>query len=154
MIQRKQSLWLLIAALLNAGVFYFDLYKYDAGAPKPLLDKQVMVSSAMHLRVADHFPSLLIALVMTLLPLVTIFLFKNRKRQIGISFISMIAIIAFMALTLKRVSDLGALAPPPVNASYGAGAVLPVAALVFLFLAILGIRKDNKLVKSMDRLRD
>jgi hypothetical protein len=86
--------------------------------------------------------------------LITIFMFSNRKRQISLSFFGIVAIVSFMALTLKRVSDLGALTPQPVNASYGAGAVLPVVALVFLFFAILGIRKDNKLVKSMDRLRD
>jgi len=31
MIQRKQSLWLLLAALLNSGVLFFDLYRmHDA----------------------------------------------------------------------------------------------------------------------------
>ena len=143
MIQRKQSLWLLVAALLNAGVFFFDLYHTHnlvngvdtIGAP---------------LRIGDHYPSLLLALVMTALPLVTIFMYKKRKQQLAMSFVSVLAIIAFISMTLTRV---GSITPPPASGSYWVGAVLPVMATLFLFIAMLGIRKDDKLVKSMDRLR-
>ena len=142
MIQRKQSLYLFIAALLNAGVFYFDLYK-----------THTMVNGADtlgQLRVSDHYPSLLLALVMTLLPFITIFMFGNRKRQMRMSFVSILAVISFITLTLSRVTRI---TPPPSSGSYWIGAVLPVIAVVFLFLAILGIRRDENLVKSMDRLR-
>ncbi len=143
MIQRKQSVYLFLAALLNAGVFYFNLYQYH------LIDSGPIVP----LRVNDHFPSLLIALLITLIPLITIFLFNNRKRQISLSFLSLLGIIAFIALMLWRVNGLSKLVPPPHDGSYWIGAVLPVISLVFVFLAILGIRKDDKLVKSVDRLR-
>jgi dipeptide/tripeptide permease len=142
MIQRKQSIWLLIAALLNAGVFYFDLYKYHAVING--------VDTPAQLRVSDHFPTLLIALVMTLLPLVTIFMFRNRKRQITLSVFSIIAISGFITMALQRTKNLNAV---PASESYWIGSVLPIAAIVFLFMAILGIRKDDKLVKSTDRLR-
>lgn len=145
MIQRKQSIWLFIAALLNAGVFYFDLYRAHAtinGA-----------DIVMPLRVADHYPSLLIALVMTALPFVTIFMFGNRKRQMRMSFVGILAIISFITLLLSRVTSLSKLIPPPTSGSYWIGAVLPVIAIVFLIMAIFGIRRDEKLVKSVDRLR-
>ena len=139
MIQRKQTLWLFIAALLNAGVLYFDLYKVDA--------------PALPLRVMNHYPSLLITLVITILPLITIFMFGNRKRQISMSIVSMLATCSFITMLLTRVTNLGKLTPPPTNGSYGAGAVLPVIAIIFIILAIVGIRRDEKLVKSVDRLR-
>jgi Domain of unknown function (DUF4293) len=145
MLQRKQSLWLLFAALLNAGVLYFDLYKYhiiENGA-----------DAVKQLRVSDHYPSLLIALVMIILPLVTIFMFKTRKRQIGLSAVSIVAVGSFITMALGRVNGLSKLTPPATNGSYWIGSVLPVVALVFLFLAIMGIRSDEKLVKSVDRLR-
>jgi len=146
MIQRKQSLWLFIAALLDAGVFYFDLYK-----------THMVVNGAdtlgTPLRVVDHYPSLLIALVITILPFVTIFMYGNRKRQMSMSFASLIALIAFISLTLFRVGNLGKAVPPPSSGSYWIGSVLPVISVVFVILAILGIRKDEQLVKSMDRLR-
>jgi len=69
------------------------------------------------------------------------------------SWFSILGIILFIALLLWRVSGLAKIAPPPTNGSYWIGAVLPVIALVFLILAIIGIRRDEKLVKSADRLR-
>jgi hypothetical protein len=43
--------------------------------------------------------------------------------------------------------------PAPTNGGYAFGSVLPIFSLVFLILAIRGINKDEKLVKSLDRLR-
>jgi hypothetical protein len=143
MIQRKQSLWLFIAALLNAGVFYFDLYK-----------THIMVNGVdtpgTPLRVSDHYPSMLIALVMTLFPLITIFMFSNRKRQLSMCVVSILAIVSFVTLTLGRV---GKIAPPPSSGSYWIGSILPAISFIFIIMAIFGIRRDEKLVKSVDRLR-
>jgi len=140
MIQRKQSLWLLLAALCSAGVLYFDLYR-SSGMP------------VVSLRTSDHYPSLLVALVMSLLPLISIFMFKDRKRQKVMTFVSMLATLSFISLILMRVSGLSKMTPPPAPGSYWIGAVLPAISLVLLILALVGINKDDKLVKSMDRLR-
>jgi len=137
MIQRKQTLWLLLAALFSAGVFYFDLYRYTGGV----------------IKVNDHYPSLLIALVMTILPLIDVFMFRNRKRQVGIAFGGIIADIGFISVVLMREGNLSKLTPPPVGGTYWIGAVLPVISIIFLILAISGMRKDEKLVRSADRLR-
>lgn len=145
MIQRKQTLWLFLVALLNAGVFYFDVYKYhvlDAG-----------VDTTKLIRVADNYPLLIIAVIITLLPLVTIFMFNNRKQQMRMIAYSLVAESAFIAASLAQVSKLDKLTPPPTNGSYWIGAVLPIVAVIFLIMAMLGVRKDDKLVKSMDRLR-
>jgi len=142
MIQRKQSLWLLLAALLNAGVLYFDLYKTHT-----LVNG---IDTLGQLRVSDHYPSLIIAVVMTLIPLVTIFMFKNRKQQMRLTAYSMVAEAAFIAMLLMRVSKI---TPPPSSGTYWIGSILPIVAIIFLFMALLGIRRDEKLVKSVDRLR-
>ena len=143
MIQRKQSIWLLLAALSGSGVLYFNLYK-AAGAAG---------SADTVVRTMDHYPSLIIALVMIILPLVTIFMFGDRKRQKAMTIVAILADIAFIAMVLYRVSLLGKLTPPPAAGSFGAGAILPAFSLVLLVLAYMGIRSDDKLVKSMDRLR-
>ncbi|GAA4462436.1 hypothetical protein GCM10023093_09040 [Nemorincola caseinilytica] len=138
MIQRKQSIWLLVAALLNSGVFFFDLYRADGIPP---------------VRVADNFPSLLIALIMTALPLITIFMFRNRKRQARMTMVCVLDNSIFTSFMLSRITRLDNAVPPPVNGNYWIGAVLPVAAIIFLVLAAIGIRGDEKLVRSTDRLR-
>jgi hypothetical protein len=105
------------------------------------------------LRVADHYPSLLIALVMIALPLISIFMFGDRKRQLRMSYVSILAAISFLSMMLFRVSALAKEIPPVTGGNYWIGAVLPVLSIVFLILAIAGIRRDEKLVRSVDRLR-
>jgi uncharacterized membrane protein len=145
MIQRKQTLWLLFASLLGAGVFLFDLYRGEINVGE--------VTEHKILRVSDHYPSVLIGLVMAILPFVTIFMFGNRKRQMRMTAAAILAAASFMTMMLSRVTGLSKLTPPVTGGSYWIGAVLPVLAIVFLVLAILGIRSDEKLVRSTDRLR-
>lgn len=149
MIQRIQSLWLLIASLISALLMidWYTGYVYKADVPHGL------GAIVTYLRIADHFPSLLIAVVMVALPLVTIFFFKNRKRQRSLSRIALLTSIAFIAVSLMHIENFKNTSPMPRNGSYRAGIVVPVIVIVFLFMAINGIKKDEKLVKSMDRLR-
>ncbi len=145
MIQRKQSVWLLLAALLSAGVFYFDLYQWH----------MILINGKdgiVPMRVNDNFPSFLLALVMCVLPLIAIFMFNKRKMQVNMALLSILTTIAFIALQVWRVS-LAVFKQPVTSSSYWIGSVLPVMAIVFLIMAIVGIRKDEKLVKSVDRLR-
>lgn len=149
MIQRIQSLWLLIASLISTLLMidWYTGYVYKADVPHGL------GAIVTNLRITDHFPSLLIAVIMVALPLVTIFFFKNRKRQRSLSWISLLASIAFIVVSLMRIENFKNTSPMPRNGSYQAGIVVPVVVIVFLFMAINGIKKDEKLVKSMDRLR-
>ena len=145
MIQRIQSVWLFLAALISAGLFYFGVYKADT------VVNGVTVTEL--LKATNHYPLLLIALVTIILPLVAIFMFKNRKRQISLAVIGIISNISFLTVTMMKVGNINNTVPTPVNSTYLPGAVLPVVSMVFLILAIRGIRKDEKLVKSVDRLR-
>lgn len=145
MIQRKQSLWLLIAALMNGATFITPLYKWH--------DTTNGGDIARELRVNDHYPSLIAALVITILPLFAIFMFRIRKRQIGMTTAAILGTMSFIGMMLSRVSAVNKMIPPPSGGTYWAGAILPVIAIIFMILAILGIRRDEKLVRSMDRLR-
>ena len=150
MIQRKQSLWLLIAALLNSGVFFMDLYRTHTSVHSSVLGIDTVTDKTGQLGVSEHFGTLLLAIIMVLLPIVTIFLFKQRKRQLTLSFITIISVIGFIAATLFYINNI---TPVPASGNYWIGSVLPVISLVFLIMAIMGIRRDDKLVKSVDRLR-
>lgn len=145
MIQRIQSVWLLLAALCCLSLFFFDVYHAN-----------IMVNGAattQYIRVNDHYPSLLIAILVTIMPLGAIFLYKDRKRQRSISIFAIVAIIGFITITLSRVTKFNTENPTATDASYWIGAVMPAIAIIFLILAIRGINKDEKLVKSLDRLR-
>ena len=137
MIQRIQSLWLLLAALVNSAIFYFDIFRSTDGN--------------VHIRIADHYPSMLFGILIVVLPVLAIFMFKNRKRQLAYVYISLLATLGFLALQLWRVKTY--LATTPVAGNYFIGSVLPAVAIILLIMARRGISKDEKLVRSTDRLR-
>ncbi|MBC7553752.1 MAG: DUF4293 domain-containing protein [Taibaiella sp.] len=145
MIQRKQSIWLLLTALFNSGLLVFDLYRWHE-----TVNGADVVQS---LRVTNHYPSLMIALVLILLPLVNLFMYTQRKRQMAMTAFNMVAVAGFVAMLLGRVGHTITEMPAAAAGTYWVGAVLPVITILFLILAIAGIRKDEKLVQSMDRLR-
>ena len=149
MIQRIQTLWLFLASLISALLLtdWYTGYVYKADVP------QGFGAVVKYLRVTNHFPSLLLAVAMIVLPFIAIFFFKNRKRQRSLGVFSIVLCIAFISLSMMHIANFSNGTPPPQNGSYQAGMVIPVIALVFIILAIGGIRKDEKLVKSMDRLR-
>lgn len=148
MIQRIQSLWLFLAAALNGLLFISPLYKYNYGTMR------LAYSPYQHESVNNYPLLLIVAVEMTLLPLVAIFFYKNRKRQKGAVWLSMISILGFLAILFMRVANLKNASPPATNMTYVLPGFIPcVIALIFLFFAMAGIRKDDKLVKSMDRLR-
>ncbi|HXS35285.1 MAG TPA: DUF4293 domain-containing protein [Flavipsychrobacter sp.] len=145
MIQRKQTIWLLVASLLSVCLFYFDLYRVH-----------VMVNNAdtvMSVRVGNDYLLLLVALVTAVLPFIDIFLFKNRKQQRGLAVLSILLNIVFIALMMWKITSFNNKNATATDHTYWVGAVLPVISIIFLFMAMRGIRKDEKLVKSLDRLR-
>lgn len=146
MIQRIQSVWLLLAGIINIGLFYFGIYKADVvNSSGAEVVKKITASNNIIL--------LLIAVVTIALPLFAIFLFKNRKRQSNMTIMSILANISFMAAAIMIVGNFSNGTPTPTNGTYLVGIFLPIAAILFLFLAFKGIRKDIKTIKSLDRLR-
>ncbi len=145
MLQRKQSIWLLIAALLNAGVIFFDLYRWHEVANG--------VDVKHEIRVTNNYPMFIIVLVCTVLPLVTMFMYKQRKRQVMMTAFNIAAVCGLNAQMLLKIGHEAKLSTAIASGTYWIGAALPVISIIFLILAIVGIRKDDKLVKSMDRLR-
>lgn len=146
MLQRVQTIWLFLAALANAGLFVLDLYRYDtiAGGAAKTVSFEAMSSPLL----------MVLAVAITALPFIAIFLFGNRSRQKTIVWLSMVLTIGFVAATLMligNITDTGSSAP--ISGTYRAGFVLPVLSFIFHILALRGIRKDQKLVKSLDRLR-
>lgn len=92
-----------------------------------------------------------ICILIIALSLVAVFLFKNRKLQIKFSIASVIlsavltAVLAWYAYSTARINQ-AAVAP-------GFRMFLPPIILLFSILAWLGIRRDENLVRSYDRLR-
>lgn len=145
MIQRIQTVWLFLAALAGAGLFYFNVHKAVV-----IKENAEVVEK---LGAGNNFILLLLALVLIVLPLVAIFMFKNRKSQKRMAMLGIVANAGFLAAAIMLIGNITNKVPAPKDSSYLPGIVLPIVCIVFITLAIRGINKDEKLIRSQDRLR-
>ncbi len=144
MIQRIQSIWLLLAALCGAGAIFFP-FALQATSPK-----YTEVVDLTPLTPLQHIPSLLTVAAFIILCVVAIFSYKNRKAQLRFCLIAAIAALVTFVLEFFKVRQS---LQDGINTFYRFGIVMAPVALLFIAMAMQGIRKDEKLVKSLDRLR-
>ena len=155
MLQRVQTIWLFFA---TAAIFSLFLFPYlqlvnPDGTAQALKVTGVYQHTNGEVVQTQTFLFLAIAtVVLGLLPFVIIFFYRNRKKQITICYLTILAILGYSFWLVQTAKDvLGNITLELGN--YGIGVILPSLAILFIILALRGIRKDEKLVKSADRLR-
>lgn len=149
MIQRIQSLYLLLSAAAGITVGYFELWKAKLTRGTVISDEYFNASSSYLIFV--------VLMISILLSLVCIFLFKNRKLQFRLTVMNVLIAIGVMCLIYFKVQDksqeLMNSGATIVSQSFLLPAFLPVVMIVLLIMAARGIYKDERLIKSLDRLR-
>lgn len=157
MIQRIQSIWLFVSAVLM-GIAIFLPFVTITGIYGPCADSLIVVHSYVIERFAcESFPvsSYTLCIFMgiaSIVNLVIIFLFNKRKLQIKLthySFIlklALLVVIAFYTYMLAGTFEEESIRP-------NLGTLFVVIATIFDWLAIKAIRKDEELVRSIDRIR-
>ena len=136
MIQRIQTVYLTIVALASMGLpFVFSLWSTS--------DKETVFAQ-------DNLVVLLTFLVLGILACVAIFLFKNRQHQFVLNRLNMILNLFLLGFFVYRSLNLSG---GTAVSEKGIGMLIPVFSIVFLVLANRAIKKDEDLVKSVDRLR-
>lgn len=140
MIQRQQTLWLLLATA--AAVLSF-MFPFATG--EELVDKTSMKRKE-DLTAGKDFFILLLTIASVCLSAVTIFLFKDRKLQIKLCLLGLLISIGILVLYVLGMKKL-------INSTPALWAILPVAVIISFFMAYRNIRKDERLVKSLDKLR-
>jgi len=152
MIQRIQSVWLLLAALTLSGLIFLPLATSNlTGAEFQVLAAGLYQKVGSAYKNVEPSWSLLCAVIAVVcLCFVTIFNFKNRKLQKRISFLIIILIIGLSFLCSRYAQKI----PGGMEISnLGTGMYLPPLAIVFCLMAIRGINRDEQLLRSADRLR-
>lgn len=145
MIQRIQSIFYLLAALCAAGLFFLPLASSDKSA-SPFLEDKIF-------NVQDHIALLIITGLAVLLPLITIFLFKNRPLQIKLGALGLLfpLLVAGAGIWMFLKSGTAEIESAAVSQEFGL--FLPIGVVIFGILANRFVKKDDELVKSSDRLR-
>ena len=140
MIQRKQTLWLLLATIAAFLTLQFPFYTGN------VVDTITNVNAFTELNARYNILITIISVAVGVIALITIFLYNDRKKQIVFSTLNCllsITVIVLYFLQIKKFTD-GAISITSLIAL-----VIPV----LIVLAIIGIYKDEKLIKSVDRLR-
>jgi hypothetical protein len=164
MIQRIQTLFLAIAAIAIMLMFFFpfasiteftdiqseiletDYYKMSVmGIEDPSPDTIPQINLMVHL------PVLVLTSIIFIIIISSILRYKNRKQQMNfvkITFFLNIIMVAGIFLNYQKLFSSGV-----ISIELEMGAYLPLISLVFLIVANRYILKDEKLIKSVDRLR-
>ncbi len=143
MIQRIQSLFLLLAAAASGGLFL----------PLPLArSPQPQTAGVFEDGLLTATDDLLLSVLLAssgALALLAIFLFRNRPMQIRLTGLALLLGVGGLGLSLYHFLSVGKAA----GAEPAPGMALPLIMVVLCLLAIRFIRRDEDLVRSMDRLR-
>ena len=153
MIQRIQSIFLLLAAIVMALLLLGPMYFISVDkAVSTVAPTATMLADGVF-ESSDHIILLVLVILSAILPIIIIFLYKNRVLQMKLGRITVTLIVLTLALSIilflndyKQIS-----VGTSITIEYGY--LAPVIAIILLALAIRYIKKDEKLVRSADRLR-
>lgn len=161
MIQRIQTVYLIIAVLAVILQFFFPIAIYTFGQSVDTY----LGTLALYLfgvvkkpetldvsyKLTFYLPMLIMAVLLILLSLVSVLQYKRRLKQLKtVNFAILVNIVLIVLLffyTDKISKDVA------VTTTYKVGSVFPLISLVLLVLATYAIKKDERLVRSLDRLR-
>ena len=155
MIQRIQSIYLLIAALCSGLLLAAPLYNIETATATYQLFLGGMVQTNPKDTILTSQPAILaVGILLTLFPIIILFLYKKRQVQMRLAVSAMMANTAMLLLLVGIVNkSIDHITELHVKETYGFGLILPALSIVFLFLANKAIRKDDNLIRSADRLR-
>ncbi len=136
MIQRIQTVYLLIVALF-AGLLPIWMPLWTNLESTPIYaNNEGLISIAFY--------------ASTVLAVVAILMYKNRQNQFVVNRLNIVLNLFLLGLFVYRSLSLSG---ETTISEKGIGMLIPIFSIVFLVLANKAIKKDEDLVKSVDRLR-
>ena len=152
MIQRIQTIFLLLAVILQALFLSFPLMHFNLENSITVDFYTQGMKDANNELVFKTILVLLLSIMIFALGFIAIFLYKKRIIQMRICIynillnIGLIGLIIFLTLNFTKHNLV-------VSQSYDVSIIFPIVNVILYYLAFRGIRKDEVLVKAYDRLR-
>ncbi len=162
MIQRIQSVYLAIVAILSTVSLFSTIGKFVAGGEivSTFSNFSFSADKEPFSKVESCGPWALgvLLIIVLLLSILTIGLFNHRMKQVRLAVFSSILLVGYIAVyaffSWVFQGKLQTTAPDAdVHFQLCATAVYPLVCLILNIMAIHRIRKDEKLVRSLDRIR-
>lgn len=147
-IQRIQSVYLLIAIILMAVFAFFPALTFQLGGR----DFVYGALEAGKVGVTHVDPLMLMLIILIVfLAIVDIFLFKNLQRQMTVCFVDIIIGLAMLVAIGVQACVIGN--RDGVSMIWQWYLILPVLSIIFLMLAHKAMSNDKKKLRDADRLR-
>jgi len=148
MIQRVQTIWMILAAI---AVFLTIKFSFYSGTLTIQNGTDAVISMATdgsyHLVTAtDNFLILILTSALGTGIIINIFLFKQRSIQIRIIIAAILMECLIIFLYIKETEKFS-------QGNFNIWAILHILVIIFLIMASRGIYKDSKLIKESNRLR-
>ncbi|MCK5029673.1 MAG: DUF4293 domain-containing protein [Bacteroidales bacterium] len=152
MIQRIQSIYLLVATILLGSVFAYPFAELLSS------DGQCFIFSFNGLSIDNEegmylltIPPIILLVIATLISFISIFLYKKRVIQMRMNSLNIFLMIGYLGLNYYYIQNFSKQLDGVV--SYEITSIFPFVAAVLTYLAIRAIGKDEALIRSMDRIR-
>jgi len=142
MIQRIQSVYLILAVLVSTALFFLPLFELPSATGDTAAREFMVTSNAL---------LLVLNAAIGALSFIDIFIYRKRNVQARICRLILILIFVMIALLFYTSDTISNGLDQKVI--FKIGTYLPLLQVLFVFLAHRGIRKDEKLVRSAERLR-
>ena len=157
MIQRIQTVFLCLAIICLGLTFFFPVAMIHAGDQQVVFNNYGLVQNVdgKWVLIGKSIPLYAAISLIMLLQVLTIMQFKRRPRQVMLCRVTYFLLLVLMALYFYLPDKAAESIKNGLNntVTQGVSFFMPIGALVFTFLAERFIRKDEKLVRSADRLR-
>ena len=143
MIQRIQSVYLLVSIVISSLLLVVPIYEFQPGTPDGGEIRSFTITSNAFLALLNG--------AIGLLSLIAIFFYKKRNMQIRICNLGLLLTCVLIGLLFFMADTMSENANQKVHYLYGS--YLPLIQILFIFLATRAVKKDEDLVRSADRLR-
>ena len=153
MIQRVQTIFLLLASVFFFSYWFFGLEWYEKGYPVIISIFNGSEYIYMVLISISYIP-----LIISVISFVSIFMFKKRKLQVKLTQLGLRLSLIMCLFTIfyfyNCLGYLTQLMPSKfLELLMYAAIVNPFICCFLLFLALKYIKRDNELINSLDRIR-
>lgn len=152
MIQRIQTVFLLLVVICMTLMLFFPVW--EAGTPT---NAEYIKLTPWNLTLEGqviNFPYTFIAtlaIASIVVALIEIFKYNNRLLQMKLGALNSLFMAASLGVAVYFYTEI--IKQYPVEGNFGPALYLPAAAMIFNVLANRFIRKDERLVRSADRIR-
>lgn len=139
MLQRKQSIFMAITAILMITTLFIPVGKIDF---------------EQELYIMDHLPLMLLCMTIIATQAYNLSLYKSRRKQLKLNYYSLFLLLIMLGVFHFYVHE------DPLSFEISSllekiqlGSTLPIIGVISQILAIKGIKDDENLIKSMNRFR-